>query len=438
MPLLTVAFAIVFLLLLVSYLKWNAFIALLVTSFLVGILNGMGPLAILNSILGGVGETLGKIALIIAFGAMLGKLIEESGAAHTITYWFISVFGEKRLPLALIFTGFAIGLPMIYNAGFLVLIPLVYTFASTTKFPMLFLGIQICSTLSVAHGYLPPHPAPTTVSAMLHANVNMTLVYGIIIAIPAIWLAGPFLAGFYKNVKVTPPKELFTARQFSKEELPGVGISLLTVLIPVILMLCGAVYLMVAGEKGRYAPIFNFISEPNFALFLAVIIGSYTLGIRKGKKMEKVMKELSDSAGSIAMILLIIASGGAFKQVLVDSGVGKYIETFAHTAHASPLFLAWGTAALLRLALGSATVATITSAGMMVPVAASSGIAPELFVIAAGSGSLMFSHFNDIGFWMFKEYYNLTVKQTLLTWTVMECIIGTVGLIGVLLLNMVV
>jgi gluconate transporter len=435
MPLLSIVLGILIILLLVSKLRWNIFIALLITSFVVGAINGMNVNAILQSVLFGIGETTGKILLIIVFGTMLGKLIEESGAAHTITYWFISVFGEKRLPVALMLTGFAIGLPMVYNASFLVLIPLVYTFAATTRFPLLYLGIPLCATLSVAHGYLPPHPAPTTVAAMIHANINLTLVYGIIVGIPAILIAGPFLARFFKHVIVSPPKELFSAREFDKSELPGIGISLFTVLIPIILMVTGAIFNIFVGGKGTLASLFNFISEPNFALFFAVMVGIYTLGTRRGRSVDLVMKSLTNSVGSVALIIMIISAGGAFKQVLIDSNAGKYIETMAHDMNASPLILAWGTAALLRLALGSATVATITAAGMMVPLVTGTDVSRELVVLATGSGSLMFSHFNDTGFWMFKEYFNLTIKQTFMSWTVMECIVSTAGLLGVLALN---
>jgi gluconate transporter len=438
MPLISIALGIIVILFLVSKLRWNIFIALLVSSFIVGAFNGMNVNDILKSVLFGIGETTGKIVLIIVFGAMLGKLIEESGAAHTITYWFISIFGEKRLSLALILTGFAIGLPMVYNASFLVLIPLVYTFAATTRFPLLYLGIPLCATLSVAHGYLPPHPAPTAVASMLKADVNLTLLYGIIVGIPAIIMGGPFLARFFKNSNAKPPTELYTHREFSKAELPKISISLFTVLIPIILMVAGAVYNLSFGGDGKTTAFFQFISDPNFALFFAVIVGIYTLGTRNGRKMDSVMKSLTNSVGSVSLIILIIAAGGAFKQVLIDSGVGKYIEEVANNMHASPLILAWGTAALLRLAFGSATVATITAAGMMAPIVAGTGSSPELVVMAAGSGSLMFSHFNDTGFWMFKEYFNLTIKQTFLSWTVMECIVSTVGLLGVLVLDMII
>jgi gluconate transporter len=435
MPLLSVILGIFIILLLVSKLRWNIFIALLITTFIVGAINGMNVNDILKSVIKGIGDTTGTIVLIIVFGAMLGKLIEESGAAHTITYWFISLFGEKRLPAALMLTGFAIGLPMIYNASFLVLIPLVYTFAATTRFPLIYLGIPLCATLSVAHGYLPPHPAPTAVAAMIHANVNLTLLYGIIVGLPAVLLAGPFLARFFKKMIVLPPRELFTPREFQKHELPKIGVSLFTVLIPIILMVAGAVFNITVGGKSRLASFFSFISDPNFALFFAVMVGIYTLGTRRGKSMDQVMKSLMGSVGSVALIILIIAAGGAFKQMLIDSGIGKYIEMKAQTMNLSPLLLAWGTAALLRLALGSATVATITAAGMMVPLVSGMGVPAELVVLATGSGSLMFSHFNDTGFWMFKEYFNLSIKQTFMTWTLMECIVSTAGLIGVLILN---
>lgn len=200
-------------------------------------------------------------------------------------------------------------------------------------------------------------------------------------------------------------------------------------------MVTGAVYNLAFGGHGKMASFFSFISNPNFALFFAVMVGIYSLGTRRGRSMDQVMKSLTGSVGSVSLIILIIASGGAFKQVLIDSGVGKYIEMVAHQMNASPLILAWGTAALLRLALGSATVATITAAGMILPVISGSHVSPELVVLACGSGSLMFSHFNDTGFWMFKEYFNLSIKQTFMTWTLMECIVSTVGLVGVLILN---
>jgi gluconate transporter len=435
MPLVTIAVAVVLLLVLISRFKFNAFLALLLSSFLVGVLNGLPVGTILESILKGIGSTMGSLALVLAFGAMLGKLIEESGAAHSITYSLTNLFGVKRIQLALLLTGFLVGLPMIYNASFLVLIPLVYTFSTTTGLPLMYLGIPLSAALSVTHGYLPPHPAPTAVAVMYKADPNLTLLYGIVVAIPAVILGGPVLSLFFRKFRNTPPAGLYTPRQFKREELPGMGISLFTTLIPVLLMLAGAIATMAYPAGSGIARLFKFVSDPNVALLLAVLVGSYTLGLRRGRKMDDIMKSLAESVNSIAMILLIIAAGGAFKQVLLDGGVGDYMARMASTLKLSPLLLAWSTAALLRVSLGSATVATITAAGIVLPTLAGSGVRPELVVLATGSGSLMLSHFNDVGFWMFKEYYNLDIKHTFLIWTTLETIVGLAGLGGVLVLN---
>jgi len=435
MTLLILALSIVLLLALIVRLKLNAFLALLLASLTVGFLNGLAPDTVLKSMLRGIGDTMGSLALILAFGAMLGKLIEESGAAHTITYWLTDLFGEKRIQLSVVITGFLVGLPMIYNASFLTLIPLIYTFSVVTKQPLMMLGIPLSSALSVTHGYLPPHPAPTAIAQLYGADPNITLLYGLLLALPATFLAGPFLARFFRHLRNEPPKELFVERSFKREELPGIGVSLFTMLIPVLLMLIGAVVTMVwkpGGSAGRWI---GFLSDPNIALGMAVLVGIRTLGKRRGRTMDDVMKGLGSAVGSVAMVLFIIAGGGAFKQVLLDSGTGEAIKIFASTLNWSPIVLAWSTAAVLRLALGSATVAAITAAGVVLPLVQNSGVRPELMVLATTAGSLMFSHFNDIGFWMFKEYYNVSIKQTFQIWTVMESIVAVVGLVGVLILQ---
>lgn len=457
MPLVFVGIGIVIMLLLLMKFKFDAFFALLITSFVVGLLNSMSPITILESIITGIGNTMGNIILIIVFGAMLGKLIEESGAAHTITYKLTDIFGINNIQYAILITGFLVGIPMMYNASFLVLIPLIYTFSSTTKLPLMYLGIPLSATLSIAHAYLPPTPAPTYVSFIYGADVNQTLLYGLVPVIPACLLAGIVLSKFFRKIDVKPPKELYTEKHFNKDELPGLGISLLTALSPVILMLFGATIDIAIGKdidyhaffESRYEnetlvilfsksmEIFRFLSDPNIALMLAVLIGLYTLGIRQGRDMKTLMKATGKSVGAIAMIILIIAAGGAFSQVLKDSGVNEYIAGIATGINFNPLILAFSVAAVLRLAVGSATVATMAAAGIMLPVVTGSDIRPELMVLATGSGSLLFSHFNDIGFWMFKEYYNVSIKQTFAIWTVMETIVGFVGLICALLLNLI-
>jgi len=469
MPLLYVAVGILLMLVLLLYFKLDAFFSLIITAFVVGLLNGMNIMDILDSMLNGIGTTMGKIILILVFGAMLGKLIEESGAAHTITHRLTDLFGIKNIQYAILITGFLVGLPMMYNASFLVLIPLIYAFSSNTKLPLMYLGIPLSATLSIAHGYLPPHPAPTYISFVYGANVNFVLLYGLVPVIPACLIAGILLSKFFKRLKVKPPEDLYQEKEFKKEELPGLRDSVLAAITPVVLMLSGAVIDMVIGappSKGALAEmglnltgyyrnhfmdagfseelaalwsgvltLLKFLSDANIALFMAVAVGVYTLGIKRGKNISDIMKSLGKSVGAIAMIIMIIAAGGAFSEVLKDSKVNEYIGEIASGIQFNPLILAFSVAAVIRLAVGSATVATMTAAPVMLPIAVQSGISPELMVLATGSGSLMFSHFNDIGFWMFKEYYNVSIKYTFAIWTVMECLVGIIGLIAALLLS---
>ncbi len=458
MPLLFVFIGIALLLVLMLKYKFDAFFSLLITAFFVGVLNKMEIVSILDSILLGIGDTMGNIILILVFGAMLGKLIETSGAAHVIASRLIEIFGEKYIQYAILVTAFLVGLPMMYNASFLVLIPLVYTLASTTKIPLLYIGIPLSATLSIAHGYLPPSPAPVYVSFVFGADINQVLLLGLVPVIPACLLSGILLSRFFRKINVKPPPALYQERTFEPSELPSLRLSILVTISPVLLMLIGAIIDLSIGVGVDYKTVFigtfgdglisswlsdllylfKFLSDANMALFTAVIIGIFSLGFRKGDKMPDVMMNLSKSVSSVAMIILIIAAGGAFKQVLTDSGVAEYIKGVASGIDFNPLILAWVVAAIIRLAIGSATVATMTAAGIMLPVMESSAVSPELMVLATGSGSLMFSHFNDVGFWMFKEYFNVTVKQTFAIWTVMECIVAIVGLIAVLGLSYVI
>lgn len=470
MPLLIVGIGILILLLLISKFKLNAFLALLITSFAVGLLSSMNPLDILDSILKGIGETMGKIVLILAFGAMLGKILEESGAAHTITYRMIDLMGLKNIQYALLITGFLVGLPMMYNASFLVLIPLIFTFASTTKLPTIWLALPLCSALSVAHCFLPPHPAPTYVSFIYEADVNKVLLYGLVPMVPACLIGGIWLSRFMKKIDVLPPANLFQERHFEKNELPGLGISVLCAVTPIILMLFGALTDLSFGPPPAKAELtklgienitgfyhqlfigkglseqsanifstiftfFKFLSDANMALFIAVLVAIFTLGLRNGKSMDDVMNSSAKSIGAISMIVLIIAAGGAFSQVLKDSHVIEYIRSISDSMQMNPLLMAFLIASVFRLAVGSATVATLTTAPIMLPIAQQTGTSPELMVLATGAGSVMWSHFNDSGFWMFKEYFGLSVKQTFQTWTIMESTIGVVGIITVLIMS---
>jgi gluconate transporter len=278
---------------------------------------------------------------------------------------------------------------------------------------------------------VPPHPGPTTIANIFHADLNLTLLYGIVLAVPATLLGGPVLTRFLTHMKNEPPPALYRHREFKNEDLPSFGVSLTTILIPVLLMLFGAIVNLTADPSSALAKTSQFLSDANVALMIGFFVAIWTLGLRRGMGMDDVMKQLGAAASSVAMLLLLIASGGSFKQILLDGGVADVIKTMASQSSISPLLLAWGTAAFVRFAVGSATVAGITAAGIVLPLIPGSGVRPELFVIAVSTGSL-----SDSGFWMFKEYYNATIKQTFQAWTAMECTVGTVGLIGVLILQM--
>jgi gluconate transporter len=436
MPLLLVAAAVGMLLLLMIPLRLNAFLALILVALGLGIAEGMPVKDAIASVQNGVGSTLGAISLILGFGAMLGSLISESGAAQRITFGLIRGFGQRNIQWAVVVTGFAVGLPMFYNAGFVLLIPLIFSIGTATGLPLLYIGIPMAASLSVTHGFLPPHPGPTSIAVLYKADIGLTLIYGLIVAIPAIILAGPVFTRFLKNYNASPPPGLAAPRVFTEEEMPGFGVSLFTAIFPVLLMAVGTLAELLVPATVPWRQVLVFIGDPTIALLLSVLLAVYTLGLARGKNMDEIMRTLTTSITSIAMIMLIIGGGGALKQVLVDSGVGTYITSLVDAFNLSPLLLAWGIAAFLRVCLGSATVAAITTAGIVLPVIGATGVSPELMVLSTGAGSLMFSHVNDPGFWMFKEYFSLSIPQTMATWSIMETIVSVVGLAGVLTLNL--
>ncbi|HEX6058347.1 MAG TPA: gluconate:H+ symporter [Gemmatimonadaceae bacterium] len=457
MPLLSVAAGIALMLVLLLVVRLDAFFALLLTSFVVGLMNGMDPLAVLGSVTRGIGATMGSVVLVLVFGAMLGKLLEESGAAQAIIQRLSAAFGLRNIQYAMAATGLLVGLPMLYNAGFLVLIPLVYALTVTTRLPLVYLGLPLAAALSVTHGFLPPHPAPTFVAFAYGADVNASLLFGLAAAIPAALVGGPVLARLLPHRQVEPPAGLYERREIAPEALPGIAISILATLVPVVLMLLGAVVDIAAGTaaidpfRGDFRAALaaavpdpalrtvvlaaKFLGNATIALLLAVFFALWALGTRRGRTMDDLMRGLARAVGSIAMIVLIIAAGGAFSQVLRDGGVADYIRDRALGLRFDPLLLSFGIAAALRLAVGSATVASMTTAGVVAPLALAGGVRPELMVLATGAGSLMFSHFNDTGFWMFKEYFNLSVRETFATWSVMEIVVALVGLAAALLMR---
>ncbi|MEO7049311.1 MAG: gluconate:H+ symporter [Ferruginibacter sp.] len=415
--------------------KVSPFLSLLVVAILAGLFLGMSPDAILNSIKVGVGSTLGGLALIICLGAVLGKILEAGGAAEKISTTLINAFGPKNIQWAVLLTGFLIGIPLYYNAGFVILVPLVFSIANKAKLPLLYVAIPMAAALSTTHCFLPPHPSPVFLVNAFNANMGKTLIYGMIITVPVVILAGPVLGRMLKNVEVDIKSFLFSNEVKTEKKLPAALPSFLIGLLPVILITLAVIADNFLPDQ-LLRRIILFIGDPTIAILLSVFLAIWYFGLKAGETMATTMKWLNEAIAGIAIIVLIITAGGVFKQVLQDSGTDKYIASFSGKWQMPPLIFAWAVTALLRVIIGSATVAGITAAAVVTPLVASGTVSPELMVLAVGTGSVFGSHVNDSGFWMFKEFFNLSLKQTFLSWTLMETSISVLGLIGVLLLNL--
>lgn len=435
MPLLYVIIGICLLLFMILVLKLNSFLAFILVALSVALAEGMPIADAVTSIEKGVGSTMGIILLVLCFGAMLGKLVSESGAAQKITSRLISVFGKKNIQISLMIAGFVVGVSLFYDVGFFVMIPLVFTVAAATELPLLYVGLPMLASLSVTHGFLPPHPAPSAIAVMFNADIGKTMVYGIIVAIPAIVISGPILSKYLSRIPARPLSEFVNSRVFSEEEMPGFWISFFSALMPVILIGFSTISGFFLEKENIIRIISGYIGNPIVALLFSVLFAVYFLGIKRGRKLSEVMESLTHSVVSITTIMLLIAGAGALKQVLVDSGVSTYIGEILKESTLSPLFLGWLIATVIRFCVGSATVAGITTAGIVLPLISGTAVVPELMVLAIGSGSLMLGHVNDGGFWLFKEYFNLSIKDTLRTWTIMETSIGLCGLAGVMILS---
>lgn len=440
MPLIIIFCGIIALLLLIIRFKLNAFISLIVVAIGVGLAVGMPIDTVMDSVKKGVGGTLGYLALIIGFGAMLGGLIAESGAAHQITDRLIGAFGESKIQWALMLTGFLLGIPLFYTVGFVMLVPLVFAVGRTTGQPLLYLAIPLVAALSVTHGFLPPHPAPTTLATPEYygADINKTLIYGFILAVPTVIIAGPIFGKTLRNIKTSVPDNIMPVKEIPVAERPGFGLSVMIALAPVLLMAASALAKLLLTEGSTLYTLLIFVGEPVTALLLSLLAGILLLGVGQGRNMKTVSDTLTRAVKGVAMIMLIIGGGGAFKQVLIDSGTSEYLKDLFTGTDISPILLAWGIAAALRIALGSATVAALTAAGIVAPIVAGSTVSPEILVLATGAGSLTFSQVNDTGFWLFKEYFNLSIADTFRSWTVMETIVSFIGLAGCFLLSYVV
>ncbi len=425
------------LIVLISWFKFDAFLSFVAISVLAAI--GLGiPLGTIPDIVDkGIGNILGSLTLIIVLGAMLGKLVAESGAAQKIADVMVYAFDTKRIQWGLMVTGFIVGIPLFYGIGFVLLVPIIFSVAYQYKFPAVYIGLPMLAALSVAHGFLPPHPSPVALVAMFGADLGLTLILGIIIAIPAIVIAGPIYSKTLKGIQ-TGPLKLFEPKAIDdKYSVPGKANSFLSATLPVFLLILVTVipYLFTNMSPGLLQ-VNAFIGAPSIVMFIALMIAVYTLGIRQGRTIKEVMAIFGDAVKDIAPILLIIAGSGIFKEVMETSGVSLEMAKTMEQLPVHPLILGWLIAAILRGCVGSATVAGLTAAGVIMPLMQSVGVNPNLMVLSLGAGSLMFSHVNDSGFWLFKEYFNLSIKDTLRSWSVMEIIVSVVGLLGVLTLNM--
>jgi len=437
MALIVILFCIILLILLVSWAKVNPFLAFLPVSILAGLLLGIPITKVMGSVQKGLGDTLGQLTIIVCLGAMLGKLIAASGAAQKIAGVLVNAVGEKYIQWALVVTGFVVGIPLFYGIGFVLMVPLIFSIVYKYKLPAVYIGLPMIASLSVTHGFLPPHPSPTALVAMFHANMGVTLIYGLCIAIPAIILAGPVFSLTLKKIP-SVPLTTFMPVDLNDEKLPGAFNSFITALLPVILLMLATLIPFLGIKDHSLLNIVSFFGDASIVMLVALLVATITLGLSQGKSIPQIMAIYVDAVKDIALILLIIAGAGAFKQVLTDSGTSNEIVKYLQNVHLQPLLLGWLIAAIIRVSLGSSTVAGLTAASMVSSLVVQQHVNPNLMVLAIGAGSLAFSHFNDSGFWLFKEYFNLTIKDTLKSWTIMESLVSIIGLAGVLLLNLVV
>ncbi len=445
-PLLSVAIAIIVLLILIMKLQLNTFVALVITAMVTGILLGMPFDKIVATIETGMGGTLGHIALIFGLGAMLGKLLADGGGATQIADTLIAKLGKKYVQWAMVIASFIIGIALFFEVGLVLLIPLVFTIAKRMNVSQLKIGMPMVTALSVTHGFLPPHPGPVVIAKELGANIGEVLLYGFIVAIPVTIIAGPVFAKIAPRLTPTAFQRegdissLGATKSFKDEELPSFGLSTFTALLPVLLMLLATLWQLISGHEGKahntLESMIYFIGSAGTAMLIAVVFAVFSMGIRRGIPTKQVMNTLTQAIYPIGMMLLIIGAGGAFKQVLIDGGVGGAIEKIFTDVNISPILLAWLVAAILRLALGSATVAAISTTGIVLPLLQTADVNLALVALAIGAGSIFCSHVNDAGFWMFKEYFGLTVKETFLTWSLIETIISVSGLVFVLFISL--
>jgi len=424
------------LVLLISWLRVNTFLAFMFVTLAVGLFIGLPPDVLMKAIQGGIGNTLGSLVSVIVLGSMLGKIISVSGAAQQVSNKIVQWVGVKHTRWAFMISGFIIGLPLFYAVGFMLLVPLAITVAYRNKLSAVYVSLPMLASLSVTQGYLPPHPAPLFLVHELKADMGLTLLYGIIISIPAILVSGALYGSMFGKIKTTPNIN-FISPELDRKELPSVLMSFFTILLP-IMLIGSAAFIAPMLDSGNFVKsVISFLGDASISLLVTIIVAIFSLGVLKKNGSDKLNGLFLDAIKDVASIILIFGAAGALKQVLTDGGVTKEIAGYLIHSNINPYVLGWGIAAIIRVCVGSSTVAGITTAGFMLPLMTGSIIEPNLMVLAIGAGSMMFSHFNDTGFWLFREYFQLSLKDTLKTWTMMDTLVSFTGLIGVLLLSLV-
>ncbi|WP_323097660.1 gluconate:H+ symporter [Intrasporangium sp. YIM S08009] len=427
------------LVLLIVRFRLHPFLALTLGSLTVGAVAGVAMSDVIDSYTKGFGSTAAGVGILIALGAMFGKLLADSGGADEIVDTIVGRSSTKALPWAMAGVGAIIGLPMFFEIGLVLLMPVIFLVARRSGLSLVRVGIPALAGLSAMHGLVPPHPGPLVAVDALKADLGITLGLGILVAIPTVAVAGPWFARLASRWVDVPAPDLFEPRAEAATRRPSFGITLFTVLTPVVLMMAKALADILAGKGTPARAALDVLGTPLVALLIAVILAMFTLGRGAGMGIKEVSASLETSLAPIAGIILIVAAGGGFKQTLVDTGIGQLVADWIAGSGLSVLLLAWLVAVLIRLATGSATVATVTASGILAPLAAGMPATQvSLMVLAIGAGSVFFSHVNDAGFWLVKEYFGMKVGQTIKTWSLMETVLSVTGLVLVLLLNLVV
>jgi GntP family gluconate:H+ symporter len=434
--------AVVSLIVLISSVKLHPFVSLLVVSVALGLCAGMPAAGVLHSFETGVGNTLGHVAVVIALGTILGKMMAESGGAERIAQTLIAFFGDRNIPWAMLLIGLITGLPVFFEVGFVLLIPIAFTVARRTGKSLVLVVLPMLAGLSVVHAFIPPHPAAMAAVVIFHADIGRTIAYALLIGVPAAILAGPLYA-MWISPRIALPSHSAIGEQFADpaphKKMPSFGLTVGTILLPVVLMLIGGWADRVAPAGSTLNTGLHLIGGPDMALLISVLVGFVTFGLMQGIPRTDILRMASESLPPTAGAILLIGAGGGFGRILQDTNISAAIVEAAQHAHLSVLLMAWLISALIRVATGSSTVAMTTAAGVMAPLALHTpGVSPELLVIATGAGSIVLSHVNDGGFWLVKEYLGMSVPQTLKTWTVCETILSLSGLALVLLLSTVI